>query len=40
MRKRPMKKTLAILLTITAFAAFAQETKVANTTYSDSDVED
>lgn len=39
MRKRPMKKTLAILLTITAFAAFAQETKVANTTYSDSDVE-
>ena len=40
MKYVPMKKTLTILLMLASLAAFAQETNVANTTYSDSDVEE
>ena len=40
MKPVPMKKTLTILLMLASLAAFAQETNVANTTYSDSDVEE
>ncbi len=39
MKPVPMKKTLIILFILAAFVTHAQETKVANTTYSDSDVE-
>lgn len=40
MKYVPMKKTLTILLMLASLAVFAQETNVANTTYSDSDVEE